>query len=132
MGTLSLSRADRHTQAVVQLLKTLTDKQLIDVLQGVLASVDAPAGGGGPRRRGKPCTICGLIYPLHMKRWGDDHPFERPARETQTSDAEGAPEAASGPASVEPSEPSASEPSLCAGCGSRGACTLHGCLGGRA
>lgn len=71
------SRVDRQTDAVVLLLKSLTEAQLIDVLQAIGATLDVPTNVG-PRHRGKPCTICGLIYPEHMKRWGDDHPYERP------------------------------------------------------
>lgn len=71
-----VNRHDRQTAAVIQLLKSLTDAQLVDVLQGINATPVAPVTA--PARRGKPCTICGLPYPLHMQRWADDHDFERP------------------------------------------------------
>lgn len=75
---MGLKRADRQSQALVLLLKALPDEQLIDVLQGVGATLDVPTPPDGPRHRGKPCLTCGLIYPLHVKRWGEDHPFDRP------------------------------------------------------
>lgn len=73
---MSLSRGDRQVQALVQLLRSLTETQLVDVLAGVGAKVDGPA-----KRTGKPCLTCGLPYPMHVKRWGDDHDFDRPKSE---------------------------------------------------
>lgn len=70
---MSLARRDRQVQAVVQLLKALTESQLADVLAGVGATIEGP-----PKRNGKPCLTCGLHYPLHVARWGDDHEFDRP------------------------------------------------------
>lgn len=75
---MTLSRADRQSHALVQLLKALPDGQLIDVLQGVGASLDGPTPTDTARHRGKPCLTCGLIYPMHVRRWGDDHAFDRP------------------------------------------------------
>lgn len=73
----STARKAKQTTALVALLKALDEKQLIDVLQGVDASLNHPTPEDGPRHRGRPCTICGLIYPQHVARWGDDHPFEQ-------------------------------------------------------
>lgn len=74
---MSLARRDRQVQALVQLLKALTHKQLVDVLAGVGATLDGPT-----KRNGKPCLTCGLPYPLHVARWGDDHDFDRPQEAT--------------------------------------------------
>lgn len=67
---------EKQTTALVALLKALPDAQLIDVLTGVGAELVVPLTSSGPRHRGKPCGICGLIYPQHIARWGDDHVFE--------------------------------------------------------
>lgn len=75
---MSLARRDRQVQAVVQLLKALTDKQLVDVLAGIGATLDGPA-----KRTGERCGVCTLPYPLCRARWADDHEFERPKRADQ-------------------------------------------------
>lgn len=73
------TRTDRakQTVALIALLKTLPDGQLLDVLTGVDATPNHPAPVDGPRHRGKPCITCGLIYPKHIAHAGyDGHPFE--------------------------------------------------------
>jgi hypothetical protein len=82
---MSLSRADKQTQAVVQLLRSLTEKQLLDVLAGVGAKLEGPA-----RRTGPLCTVCNLPYPLHKARWDDDHNFERPGASEPITKLDGA------------------------------------------
>lgn len=71
-----LSRADRQTAALVDLLKSLPEKQLVDVLDKVGATIDVPKGG----RRSEACGICGRVYPVCRKLYEDDHAFERPRR----------------------------------------------------
>lgn len=67
----------RQTVALIALLKTLPDQQLLDVLAGVDASPNHPTPDDGPRHRGKPCLTCGLIYPKHLAHAGyDGHDFE--------------------------------------------------------
>lgn len=72
---MSAARDHQRNQGLVLILKTLTDKQLVEVLAGVGASLDHPTDTG-PRRRGKPCGTCGLIYPECRRRWTGDHEFE--------------------------------------------------------
>ena len=84
---MTLSRADRQTAALVLLLKALPEQQLIDVCAGIGATLDLPTPADAPRRRGKPCFTCGLIYPMHMARWGEDHPFESHPRQRATDAA---------------------------------------------
>lgn len=68
---MTMSRTDRQTQGIVTLLRALPEKQLIDVLTGVGATLD-DAVKAAPKDLRR-CTVCGLGYVLHTQRWGDDH-----------------------------------------------------------
>lgn len=83
---MPLSRAGRQVRAVVQLLQSLTEAQLVDVLSGVGATLDGPA-----KRKGATCGICTLPYPICRDRWGDDHEFEGPKRESGGDQGESCP-----------------------------------------
>ena len=79
--TSRTSRQARQTHALVQLLKALPEAQLVDVLAGVEARLASVAPPATKKTSGRICLTCGLSYPEHMRRWGEDHPFDRPKRE---------------------------------------------------
>lgn len=74
---MSAVRDHQRQQGVVLLLRSLTEKQLSAVLAevgAVLKATDAPPKA----RTGKPCAVCGRIYPVCRAavKSADDHEYE--------------------------------------------------------
>lgn len=71
--------ARRHAQtlAVANLLKTLPEQQLVDVLKEVGITYDMAAG---VRRKARTCRTCGQVYPRCRAMWEGDHEFEPPLK----------------------------------------------------
>lgn len=74
---MSAARDHQRKQGLVLILKTLTEKQLVEVLTAVGASLDHPTETD-PRWPTKPCAVCDRNYRSCRNRAKgvDDHEYE--------------------------------------------------------